>query len=101
MTGLATLRGKESDRVAALAEALRAAGVAVREEPAALAIGPADTAAAPGPRAIDSRGDHRIAFAGALLGLARPGLRVSEPGCVAKSWPRFWEDLESLGATAA
>jgi 5-enolpyruvylshikimate-3-phosphate synthase len=32
-----------------------------------------------------------MAFAFALLGLVRPGITVSDPGCVSKSWPDFWE----------
>jgi 3-phosphoshikimate 1-carboxyvinyltransferase len=47
---------------------------------------------------LDPGGDHRMAFAFALLGLAVEGVRVSAPGCVAKSWPGFWSDLETLGA---
>jgi 3-phosphoshikimate 1-carboxyvinyltransferase len=39
-----------------------------------------------------------MAFAFALLGLVRPGVRVADPGCVAKSWPGFWDDLRALGA---
>ena len=42
-----------------------------------------------------------MAFAFALLGLIRPGVLVSDPHCVAKSWPSFWDDLRSLGATVA
>jgi len=47
---------------------------------------------------LDPAGDHRMAFAFALLGLLREGVDVSDPGCVAKSWPSFWDDLERAGA---
>ena len=43
------------------------------------------------PLVLDPRGDHRMAFAFALLGLVRPSLALSDPDCVAKSWPEFWE----------
>ena len=46
---------------------------------------------------LDPSGDHRMAFAFALLGLLRPQTYVSNPGCVAKSWPGFWNDLETAG----
>jgi 3-phosphoshikimate 1-carboxyvinyltransferase len=39
-----------------------------------------------------------MAFAFALLGLARDGIEVLAPGCVAKSWPAFWRDLARLSA---
>ncbi len=42
-----------------------------------------------------------MAFAFALLGLVRPDLSVANPECVAKSWPRFWEDLESAAGKGA
>ena len=39
-----------------------------------------------------------MAFTFSLLGLVRPGLSVSDPDCVAKSWPGFWQDLEDAGS---
>jgi len=47
---------------------------------------------------VDPAGDHRMAFAFALLGLVREGVFVANPACVAKSWPAFWSDLGDLGA---
>ncbi|HED65778.1 MAG TPA: hypothetical protein ENJ09_09515 [Planctomycetes bacterium] len=95
--GLGTLRGKESDRVAALAEVLRAADFDAREESDAIEVHPSASARR-GRRVLDPRGDHRIAFAIALLGLLRPGIRCARAACVEKSWPGFWGDLEALGA---
>lgn len=94
LAGLGTLRGKESDRLAVLAGALRAVGATVE-------IGGSDQAPnlliAPGPATDDvllqPHGDHRMAFAFALFGLVQPGVRVANPDVVAKSWPRFWEAL--------
>ena len=51
-----------------------------------------------GPVLLDPRGDHRMAFAFALLGCLWPDVLVSDPDCVAKSWASFWSDLERLGA---
>ena len=77
-----------------LADGLRALGVAVEAGDDALVVGPS-RGLTPGaaPLVLDPRGDHRMAFAFALLGLVRPDLRVADPGCVAKSWPGFWDDL--------
>ena len=50
---------------------------------------------------LDPAGDHRMAFAFALLGLLRDEVDVANSDCVAKSWPAFWEDLAQLGAKVA
>ena len=91
LRGLETLNGKECRRVEVLAAGLRALGVDVIETEESLEIGgarPTD-----GSLVLDPHGDHRMAFAFALLGLVRVGLSVSSPACVAKSWPDFWEVL--------
>jgi len=46
---------------------------------------------------VDAQGDHRLAFAGALLGLALPEVLVRDAGAVAKSWPSFWSDFVAAG----
>ncbi len=45
---------------------------------------------------IDPRGDHRIAMSCALVGLRRPGVVITTPGVVAKSYPEFWRDFAML-----
>ncbi|MEO8504618.1 MAG: 3-phosphoshikimate 1-carboxyvinyltransferase [Acidobacteriota bacterium] len=93
---VAHLRIKESDRLSAMADGLRALGVPVDERRDGLSIRgvwadrtpPGDTVL------IDPRGDHRIAMAFALVGIRRPGVRISQPEVVAKSYPRFWSDLD-------
>jgi 3-phosphoshikimate 1-carboxyvinyltransferase len=95
--GVAHLRGKESDRIAALQAALSAAGASTSSDDASLSVeGPLARAAPVGPRRIPTAGDHRIAMAGGLLALAARGLLVENPGCVAKSYPDFFRDLESV-----
>lgn len=91
LTGLGTLDGKESPRLQVLGSALRAVGCIVETDDRSMSIatGPRTTE----PLVLDPCGDHRMAFAFALLGLERAGLTVSDPGCVAKSWPSFWSDL--------
>lgn len=96
LTGLATLPGKESDRLGGLGELLARSGFAVTVGADRLAIGPGTRPARVAP--FDPRGDHRMAFACGLLGLFEPGLRCRTPQVVAKSWTTFWEDLSGLGA---
>ena len=94
--GLGTLPGKESSRIEVLAQGLAAVGLRVEAGDDYLTVGPGSLT--PGPLVLEPRGDHRMAFAFALLGLLRGEVRVGDPGCVAKSWPTFWEDLEAAGA---
>lgn len=96
LVGLETLPGKESSRIEVLAEGLRSAGWSVESSPNSLAIGPR-VHSSDERIVLDPHGDHRMAFAFALLGLVRPNVEVANPDCVAKSWPTFWEDIERLG----
>ena len=45
---------------------------------------------------IDTYNDHRMAMSMALVGLAVPGVIIRNPGCVAKTYPNFFRDLEKL-----
>ncbi len=101
--GLRTLRVKECDRVAALAIELRKIGCRVEEGEDSLAIepvGPGPVSAAMPPVRIARWDDHRMAMAFAIVGAIRGGIEVEDPGCVAKSHPGFWEELDRLGAAA-
>ena len=90
--GAAHLRIKESDRIAAVVAAARALGCEARELPDGFEIdGPAKHGGL-----IETRGDHRIAMAFAVAGLAIPGVVIDDPACVAKSYPAFWDDLLRL-----
>jgi 3-phosphoshikimate 1-carboxyvinyltransferase len=94
------LRLKESDRLAAVAVGLRALGFGAEETADGLRIeGRGDGMAARDrepPAVVDTRGDHRIAMAFALVGLRRPGTRIAAPAVVGKSYPGFWHDLFAL-----
>jgi 3-phosphoshikimate 1-carboxyvinyltransferase len=101
LTGLGTLPGKESDRLAGLARALTKLGLVPEVGADSLRIAPGPAPTVPrtsAPLVLDPLGDHRMAFAFALLGLVVPGVLVRDPRCVAKSWSAFWEDLAALGA---
>jgi 3-phosphoshikimate 1-carboxyvinyltransferase len=92
--GAAELRHKESDRIAALAEGLRAMGASVEEFDDGLAIdGPAALRGAP----VRAFGDHRIAMALAVAALVADGpTEIDDAAAVAVSYPRFFHDLASL-----
>jgi 3-phosphoshikimate 1-carboxyvinyltransferase len=100
-TGLGTLPGKESSRIAVLAAGLAALGLAVDAGADRLAIGPppGGSAGDAGPLELDAAGDHRMAFAFALCGLVREDVGVRGADAVAKSWPGFWDDMRSIGLT--
>jgi 3-phosphoshikimate 1-carboxyvinyltransferase len=86
------IRHHESDRIGAIAAELRRLGAPVREFDDGLEIAPAPLH----PAAIETYDDHRIAMAFAVIGLKLPGLRIKNPGCVAKTYPEFFADLARL-----
>ena len=90
------LRVKESDRIAALAENLKRMGARVEERPDGLRV---EGRAAGGLRGaeIEPHGDHRIAMAFAVVGLAAKGpTRIRDADCVGVSYPEFYEELDRL-----
>jgi 3-phosphoshikimate 1-carboxyvinyltransferase len=91
------IRYKETDRLAAVATELRRLGVPVEESDDALEIHPATPRAA----TVRTYDDHRMAMSFAVAGARVPGLRIADPGCVAKTVPTFWGLLfPLLGARA-
>lgn len=85
---IANVRIKETDRIAALATELTKLGARVEEYPDGLTIHPA---AQYQPAEIHTYDDHRMAMSFALAGLKIPGVVISEPGCVTKTFPDFFE----------
>jgi 3-phosphoshikimate 1-carboxyvinyltransferase len=53
------------------------------------------------PARIATYDDHRMAMSFALAGLKSPGVTILNPGCVAKTYPRFWDDLTALISSTA
>ena len=102
ISGLHTLRIKETDRIAALANELTKIGCSVETTDDSISIVPPhrhDTRATEEkPVIIETYNDHRMAMAFAILGLARPGISIRNPKCVAKSYPGFWKDFARLYA---
>jgi 3-phosphoshikimate 1-carboxyvinyltransferase len=123
LTGLHTLRVKETDRIAALANELRKVGCTVETTEDSISITPpghrrdardsgevergpesrgksksgsSESCPTREPIVIETYNDHRMAMAFAVLGLARPRLAIRNPACVAKSYPGFWTDFAKL-----
>lgn len=91
--GLGTLRVKESDRLAAMAEGLGRVGARARIGPDWIEVDPVP-ATHRVEATIDPHDDHRVAMSFAILGLRTGGIRIADPGCVTKSFPGFWRLLE-------
>ena len=89
---VAHIRHKETDRLAALATELRRVGAGVEEFADGLTITPRPLHGAE----IETYNDHRMAMSMALIGLKVPGIVIKNPGCVAKTYPGFFADLEKL-----
>jgi 3-phosphoshikimate 1-carboxyvinyltransferase len=89
---VAHIRHKETDRLAALATELRRVGAEVDEFADGLTITPRPLHGAE----IETYNDHRMAMSMALIGLRVPGIVIKNPGCVAKTYPGFFDDLEKL-----
>jgi 3-phosphoshikimate 1-carboxyvinyltransferase len=87
------IRHKETDRIAAVANELRKLGATVEEQPDGLVIFPPDRIQ---PAKIATYDDHRMAMAFSLVGLKAEGVTILDPGCVAKTYPDYWEDLAKL-----
>ena len=88
----AHLRIKESDRLQATARELVKTGILAEEREDGLIITGGRSRGAE----IETYDDHRIAMSFAILGLAVPGMRIRGGGCVRKSFPGFWEEMEKL-----
>jgi 3-phosphoshikimate 1-carboxyvinyltransferase len=89
---VAHIRHKETDRLAALATELRRVGAEVDEFADGLRITPRPLHGAE----VETYNDHRMAMSMALVGLKVPGVVIKDPGCVAKTYPNFFSDLEKL-----
>ena len=98
LCNIGNLRVKETDRLHALVTELRKIGATVTELPDGLHV-QGDPAALHGAE-IDTYDDHRMAMCFGMAGARLPGIRIREPGCVAKTYPGFWGDLRRIGVAA-
>ena len=85
-------RVKETDRIGNLAIELRKFGVQVEEREDGLSVfpGPLNSAV------METYDDHRMAMSLALVGLKQSGVLITNPSCVGKTYPRFFEELKEF-----
>jgi 3-phosphoshikimate 1-carboxyvinyltransferase len=90
------IRHKETDRIGDLARELRKFGARIEEHVDGLTIIPPSDPAKLQGAVIETYRDHRMAMSLALVGLRVPGVVINDPGCTAKTYPRFFDDLGRL-----
>jgi 3-phosphoshikimate 1-carboxyvinyltransferase len=91
--GIASARVKETDRVHATCTELARLGVQVEEHEDGMTIYPCQTFK---PADIQTYNDHRMAMAFSLVGLRFDGVTIENPSCVSKTFPNYFEVLETL-----
>jgi len=92
VTGIGFIRKKETDRVAAVVHELKNLGVQAVEEADGYTIQPGTAQ----PGRVTTYDDHRMAMSFALIGLVRPGIVILDPGCTSKTFPTYFDVLETL-----
>jgi len=95
LRNIASWRVKETDRLAAMATELRKVGALVEEGPDYLIITPPERFM---PATIDTYDDHRMAMCFSLAALGGVPVRINDPGCVAKTFPGYFDLLLTLSA---
>ena len=93
LRNIASWRVKETDRLAAMATELRKIGATVEEGSDYLRIAPGTLR--PGV-AIDTYDDHRMAMSFSLVALGGVPVRINDPQCVAKTFPNYFRELETI-----
>jgi 3-phosphoshikimate 1-carboxyvinyltransferase len=91
--GVAHLRGHETDRLAALAAEINRIGGIARETPDGLEIDPSGNLHG---AVWQTYEDHRMATAGAIIGLRVPGIQIEDISVTSKTMPDFaqmWHDM--------
>jgi 3-phosphoshikimate 1-carboxyvinyltransferase len=91
--GIASARVKETDRVHATCTELARLGVSVEEYGDGMTIYPME---AMRPAVVQTYNDHRMAMAFSLIGLRFDGIIIENPSCVSKTFPNYFEVLDSL-----
>jgi 3-phosphoshikimate 1-carboxyvinyltransferase len=90
--GIGFIRGKETDRIAAMVNELRRAGIDAVEHDDGFTVRPGP----PRPTRFETYDDHRMVMSLSLLGLRAPGIEIADPGCVSKTYPNYFADLATL-----
>lgn len=91
--GIASARVKETDRVHATCTELKRLGVSVEEHEDGMTIYPVEKMR---PTVVQTYNDHRMAMSFSLIGLRFDGVTIENPACVSKTFPDFFEVLNTL-----
>lgn len=92
ISGIESLRIKETDRVLALSQELKKIGIKTSVSKTTLTIYGSN----PKPAEIETYGDHRMAMSFAVASFKIPGIIIKSPEVVSKTYPHFWEDLKKI-----
>jgi 3-phosphoshikimate 1-carboxyvinyltransferase len=95
LRNIASWRVKETDRLAAMAKELRKLGAEVEEGADFLRVTPGKIR--PGV-AVDTYDDHRMAMSFSLVALGGVPVTINDPGCVAKTFPEYFQVFRSITA---
>ena len=96
---IASWRVKETDRIAAMAIELRKCGATVEEGANYIRVTPPAPSLALKPGvAIDTYDDHRMAMCFSLVSLGGVPVRINDPGCVAKTFPSYFDELKKIAS---
>ena len=96
--GIGFIRGKETDRVRAVVTELQRCGIGAVENEDGFTVPPGRPSGA----TVQTYDDHRMAMSFAVLaagGSPEDPVKVADPGCVAKTYPGFWDDLAVVRGT--
>jgi 3-phosphoshikimate 1-carboxyvinyltransferase len=96
LRNIGSWRVKETDRIAAMATELRKLGAKVEEGPDYLKITPPPASRLTPHVEIDTYDDHRVAMCFSLAALGGVAVRINNPGCVAKTFPEYFDVLASI-----
>src|SRR3989344_836358 len=93
LSGIQSLRVKETERIIALENELKKMGMRTSSTANSLIIYGGN----PKPTRINTYGDHRMAMSFAVLGTKLSGIEINDPDVVNKTFPDFWKKLNSIG----
>jgi 3-phosphoshikimate 1-carboxyvinyltransferase len=99
LRNIGSWRVKETDRIAAMATELRKLGAAVEEGPDYLKITPPHASRLTPHASIATYEDHRMAMSFSLAAVGGIPIRINDPGCVAKTFPEYFDVLASISET--
>ena len=90
ISGIASWRVKETDRIAAMAAELRKVGAEVRETTDSITIFPPENLQ---PATIETYNDHRMAMCFSLVALGGVPIKIMDPACINKTYPKYFDDF--------